>query len=68
LLYGGGIKVLLAQIVGSVIVCTATFVSAMAMFWGLNALKLLRVSREGELLGLDLDQHGIGAYPGHVPA
>jgi ammonia channel protein AmtB len=61
-------KVLAAQFVGSFIVCTATFVSAMAMFAALNALKLLRVSGEGELLGLDLDQHGIGTYPGHVPA
>jgi ammonium transporter, Amt family len=63
LFYGGGMKVLLAQIVGSVIVCTATFAAAMAMFAALNAFKLLRVSREGELMGLDLDQHGISAYP-----
>jgi ammonium transporter, Amt family len=68
LFYGGGLKVLAAQFIGSFIVCTATFVSATAMFAALNALKLLRVSKEGELLGLDLDQHGIGAYPGHAPA
>ena len=66
LFYGGGTKVLLAQCVGSVIVCTATFVSAMAMFAVLNALKLLRVSKEGELEGLDLNQHGIQAYPEYV--
>jgi len=35
----------------------------MAMFAALNAFGLLRVSREGELMGLDLDQHGISAYP-----
>ena len=29
----------------------------------LNALNLLRVSKEGELKGLDIDQHGISAYP-----
>ncbi len=63
LLYGGGIKVLAAQFIGSLIVCTATFASAMAMFAALNAAGLLRVSREGELMGLDLDQHGISAYP-----
>jgi hypothetical protein len=27
---------------------------------------LLRVSKEGELIGLDVDQHGIPAYPEYV--
>jgi len=63
LFYGGGMKVLEAQFIGSLIVCTATFVSAMAMFAALNAFGILRVSKEGELIGLDIDQHGISAYP-----
>jgi len=63
LFYGGGMKVLMAQCVGSFIVCVATFASAMAMFAALNALGLLRVSKEGEQIGLDIDQHGISAYP-----
>ena len=29
----------------------------------LNAVGMLRVSKEGELMGLDVDQHGISAYP-----
>jgi len=66
LFYGGGLKVLGAQFVGSLIVCTATFASAMAMFAALNAAGLLRVSRAGELIGLDVDQHGISAYPEYV--
>jgi len=66
LFYGGGMKVLEAQLVGSVIICTATFVSAMAMFAALNAVNLLRVSKAGELEGLDIDQHGISAYPEYV--
>ena len=40
--------VLKAQCVGSLIVCAATFASAMAMFGVLNAFGLLRVSKEGE--------------------
>jgi Amt family ammonium transporter len=52
-----------AQFVGSLVVCVATFASAMAMFKALNAVNLLRVSKEGEMLGLDIDQHGISAYP-----
>jgi Amt family ammonium transporter len=66
LFYGGGAKVLIAQCIGSLIVCSATFVSAMAMFAALNAFGLLRVSHEGELVGLDVDQHGISAYPEYV--
>src|SRR6185295_17694497 len=65
LFYGGGMKVLAAQCVGSLIICTVTFASAMAMFGALNAVGWLRVSREGELMGLDIDQHGISAYPEH---
>jgi ammonium transporter, Amt family len=56
-------KVLEAQIVGSAIVCLATFASAMVMFGALKAMGILRVSHEGELIGLDIDQHGISAYP-----
>jgi Amt family ammonium transporter len=63
LFYGGGTKVLIAQTVGSVIVCAATFAASMAMFGALNAFGLLRVSKAGELAGLDVDQHGISAYP-----
>jgi len=66
LFYGGGLSVLKAQCVGSIIVCTATFLSAMAMFKALDAVKLLRVSKEGELEGLDIDQHGASAYPEYV--
>ncbi len=36
------------------------------MFAALNAVGLLRVSKEGELQGLDIDQHGISAYPEYV--
>jgi Amt family ammonium transporter len=63
LLYGGGTSVLMAQCVGSLVVCSATFVSAMIMFKVLNIFSLLRVSKEGEVIGLDIDQHGISAYP-----
>jgi hypothetical protein len=38
----------------------------MVMFAALKAVRLLRVSKDGELQGLDLDQHGISAYPEYV--
>jgi ammonium transporter, Amt family len=66
LFYGGGWAVLKAQFVGSAIVCMATFAAAMAMFKALNAVSLLRVSKQGELEGFDLDQHGASAYPEYV--
>jgi len=66
LFYGGGASVLIAQCIGSLVVCSATFVSALAMFWALNAVGLLRVSKSGEMMGLDVDQHGITAYPEYV--
>jgi Amt family ammonium transporter len=66
LFYGGGASVLKAQCIGSAIVCTATFASAMIMFKALDAFKLLRVSQQGEIDGLDRDQHGNTAYPEYV--
>jgi Amt family ammonium transporter len=66
LFYGGGWAVLKAQFVGSAIVCAATFAAAMVMFKALNAVNLLRVSKQGELEGFDLDQHGASAYPEYV--
>jgi Amt family ammonium transporter len=64
--YGGGLAVFKAQCVGSLIVCSATFATAMAMFKALNAVNLRRVSRQGEIEGLDVDQHGNAAYPEYV--
>src|SRR6185295_15406149 len=66
LFYGGGLTVLKAQAVGSLIVTTATFGVSLAVMYALKGLKLLRVSQEGELYGLDLHEHGISAYPEYV--
>jgi Amt family ammonium transporter len=66
LLYGGGTQLLLAQAIGSVIITTTTFVVAYAVMRLVNASGTLRVSREGELYGLDLHEHGISAYPEYV--
>jgi Amt family ammonium transporter len=66
LLYGGGTQVLTAQALGSVIITTSTFAVAYAVMYLVNATGTLRVSREGELYGLDLHEHGISAYPEYV--
>jgi Amt family ammonium transporter len=66
LFYGGGTQLLTAQIIGSAITCVATFSVAMVVMYALNAIRLLRVSPEGEVEGLDLHEHGISAYPEYV--
>ena len=66
LFYGGGTKVLVAQIIGSAIICVSTFALAMAVFGGLKLVGLLRVSAAGEMEGLDIHEHGCPAYPEYV--
>jgi Amt family ammonium transporter len=66
LFYGGGFTLLKAQAIGSAIVCTSTFVCANIVFAVLHAMGLLRISKEGEVQGMDLHEHGISAYPEYV--
>jgi Amt family ammonium transporter len=66
LFYGGGTTVLMAQLVGSAIVTVSTFGVALAVMYVVNAMGVLRVSKEGETLGLDVHEHGISAYPEYV--
>jgi Amt family ammonium transporter len=66
LFYGGGTKVLFAQCIGSFIICAATFTIAMLVFGVLNMFGRLRITKEGELEGLDIHEHGISAYPEYV--
>jgi Amt family ammonium transporter len=66
LFYGGGLQVLKAQVVGSLIITVATFAVAMAVMYAVKAMGLLRIPAQGELYGLDLHEHGIAAYPEYV--
>jgi ammonium transporter, Amt family len=66
LFYGGGFQVLTAQFIGSFIVTVSTFAVALAMMYAVNLTGTLRVSKEGELEGLDIHEHGIPAYPEYV--
>jgi Amt family ammonium transporter len=63
LFYGGGTQLLVAQIIGSASITAATFGVSMVMFYLVKLTGTLRVSREGELQGLDLHEHGGSAYP-----
>ena len=63
LFYGGGTQLLVAQIIGSASITAATFGVSMIMFYALKMAGTLRVSKEGELEGLDAHEHGGSAYP-----
>jgi len=66
LFYGGGTTQLLAQAIGSFSVTAATLVVAFALMYAVKATGTLRVSKAGELEGLDLHEHGMLAYPEYV--
>ena len=66
LFYGGGAAQLMAQLIGSGATVVATAVTAAVLMYGVKATGTLRVSREGELEGLDYHEHGMVAYPEYV--
>jgi len=61
-IFGG--QPMLAQITGSVVIPLWSFGTMMLLFGALKALKMLRVSPEEELRGLDIGEHGEEAYSG----
>src|SRR5689334_24979165 len=66
LFYGGGSAQLIAQAIGSASVVFATLAVSFVLMYSVKATGTLRVSREGELEGLDLHEHGMLAYPEYV--
>jgi ammonium transporter, Amt family len=65
LLWGGGkegLKLLIGQIGGNLIVGGAAFVIAFGLMKAVAATKRLRISEEGELEGIDIHEHGSPAY------
>jgi Amt family ammonium transporter len=66
LFYGGGWHPFIAQCIGSFVICGSTFIIAMIVFKILDAFGRLRITKEGEMEGLDLHEHGISAYPEYV--
>lgn len=66
LLYGGGLTQLVTQFIGSAAVTGTTLAVAFALFALVKVTGTLRVSRAGELHGLDLHEHGTVAYPEYL--
>ncbi len=68
LFYGGGFKLLGVELLGIVSVGAFVFVSSLLVWFLLKKTIGIRVSREEELAGLDIGEHGNLAYPDFAPA
>jgi Amt family ammonium transporter len=64
LLFGGGFGLLKAQLIGIVSVFFWCAVTGGILFTAIKATIGLRVTKEEELRGLDIDEHGMEAYSG----
>ncbi|MFH1316630.1 MAG: ammonium transporter [Candidatus Woesearchaeota archaeon] len=62
LFFGGGLSLFISQSIGVLSVFLWVFVSAIIMFKLIDMIIGLRVSRDDELKGLDLSEHGAEAY------
>lgn len=63
LFFGGGVKLLGAQLVGIVAVGAFTLAASLAAWYIIKLILDMRVSREEELGGLDRGEHSSKAYP-----
>lgn len=63
LFYGGGIDQLKIQVIGSGATTIATLAVSLVLMFALKSVGVLRVSKAGELEGLDIHEHGASAYP-----
>ena len=68
LFYGGGLGLLGTQFVGILAVGIFGFVSTSLVWYVLKKIIGIRVSKEEELAGLDVGEHGNIAYPDFAPA
>ncbi|KAI4301999.1 hypothetical protein L6164_035223 [Bauhinia variegata] len=65
LVMGGGGKLLGAQIVEILVVSGWVTATMAPLFYGLKKMKLLRISSDDEMAGMDLTRHGGFAYAYH---
>ena len=68
LLYGGGFAFLGVQILGVISVAAWVGVTMTAVFWAIKKTVGLRVSKEEEIAGLDIEEHGLASsYADFMP-
>jgi len=64
LFFGGGAELLFKQLIGAGTVFVWTFSTAFLLFKVIQVSVGLRVSKEEELRGLDIEEHGMESYSG----
>lgn len=64
LFFGGGLSQFMTQLIGIVSVFVWVFGAAMILFWIIKVTIGLRVSKEEEIKGLDIGEHGMESYAG----
>lgn len=67
LFYGGGFKLLGIQILGIIAVGVFVFAASLLVWFIIKKTIGIRVSREEEIAGLDIGEHGNIAYPDFAP-
>lgn len=66
LFYGGGVSLLITQLIGIVSVFAWVAVASVILFTVIKAVMGLRVTEEEETVGLDVYEHGMDAYADFV--
>jgi ammonium transporter, Amt family len=66
LFYGGGWNQFIAQVIGNAAIGGSVFIVSLILMYAVKATGTLRVSKEGEIEGLDMHEHGGHAYPEHI--
>ncbi len=66
LFYGGGWHQFIAQVIGNTAIGGSVFVVSLILMYAVKATGTLRVSKDGEIEGLDMHEHGGHAYPEHI--
>jgi len=68
LFYGGGFKLLGAQLLGVVSVAAFVLTASSVVWFAIKYTIGLRVTKEEEIQGLDIGEHGNQAYPDFAPS
>jgi Amt family ammonium transporter len=68
LFFGGGANLLLVELLGVAAVGGFTFLASLLVWFVLKLTMGIRVTREEEIEGLDIGEHGNTAYPDFVPS
>jgi ammonium transporter, Amt family len=64
---GGGVDLLITQVIGVAAVVVYVGVASVVMFSAIKALGVLRISSKADEIGIDVYEHGASAWPDVLP-